>query len=162
VLAAAATGFQSALSNQPDEAPLTNANSSTTSSGHTAGPDLESTTLVATKDAFGNISGYVGTYAFDEAVDGPSAGALRLYDADGTELVCVAASAGTVAAGTEMTVTCTSYQTATAGHVASGTAASAAQLSGATLGTVDDGAVNASDAGPDNVEGASGVTRSGF
>lgn len=146
--------------NRDDEVGVTNSTIGGQTPGSTAGPDLTGVALSTSTDALGNTS-FRAVYTFDENVDTPVTGEFFLYLADGTRLTCTNAVVGTApgsGTGTQTglnTIVCTAYNI-TSGPSA-GTATSA-QIGSAKIGTVDDGAVNASDGGPDNPEGAAATT----
>jgi hypothetical protein len=150
----AVTGFSSGLSNQQDEVPLANTGSITTTTGRTAGPDLTAVTLTQTKDQFGNVSGYVATYTFDERITSANASSLFLYLADGTRLTCATPNPvdTTTAGTTDLSVSCS----------VAGFGSTNAAVSTAVLGTAAAGAVVAQDGGPSNPEGAEVTTKSNF
>lgn len=148
----AVTGFVTGNPNVTDELPLANTGTVSVTPGATSGPDLVAVTITATKDAFGNITGYVGVYSFDKrlAAGTPTAADFALYDADGTQLTCsVTVPVDVTTPGTtDKYAVCTTYG-----------AASSAAVKAATLGTVDHGAVTDQATGTfPNPEGAQGTT----
>jgi hypothetical protein len=155
VNAAAVTLSGGAATNAPDEVGVTPTTSGTTTTltpGRTAGPDLVSVALTVTRDAFGAVSGVTATYTFDEAVTAPVNTKFFLYlnDAANSKATCGTATAGATATSTpnNTQVVCTGFTGAP----------SLTALAGAVLGTVDDTAVTAADAGPSNPEGAEPTT----
>lgn len=97
---------------------------------------------------------YEGQYTFSEPVTVNKAADFHLYDSNGTELTCATATPATTNGTTgPAVINCTAYDVGT-----TTTAASALQVSTATLGTVDAGAVTGTGS-PDttsNPEGAVG------
>jgi hypothetical protein len=153
----AATATTVALSNEQDEVGVANTLAGTVQTpGRTQDPDLTGVALIqgeATTDQFGNVTPgtFQATYTFDEPVTAtPAVGEFSLYLADGTQLVATTCATGTVTTGTgqnDNTVTCTAF-------TIGANAATSVQIGNATLGTVDNAAVAALDAGGVNPEGA--------
>jgi putative cell wall-binding protein len=137
--------------NQEDEVGI----ATTLTSGRTDGPDLIAVRIeVRATDPFtGEPTEYDVVYVFDEALTGgvlttANANRFRLWRADGTPFTCAAATA---AAGTEAgtgAVRCSAFEAEAAPTL----------IGSGVLGTVDDNAVIAGDAGPSNPEGAEPTT----
>ena len=158
VLASAVTGFTSGLPNQPDEEGAANAGSAAVTPGATDGPDLSGVIVSATKDPFGNITGGSVIFLFDESLlvgSSPTAGKFKAYLASGTTdtFTCTFVLAvSNTAPQTDKMAICGAWVTAP----------TIAQFPNLVLGTVDNAAVTAADAGVSNPEGASTTTVLGF
>ena len=113
---------------------------STQTAGSIAAPQLSSATITPGTNGLGQATITVA-YKFDTSVAASVPAKFHAYDADGTSLTCVAPA--TVGTGTsDTTVTCTSYI-----QTVGGSPATATQLSGIVLVTVDNGAVTGNTAG---------------
>jgi hypothetical protein len=189
VLAGSVTEADGAKLNQSDEVGVApSAGPAASAAGKTDGPDLTAVAINTVVSPFGTTS-YTATYTFDEdtadtaVVAGPTDNAatgnnstgenvilnlLHLYTSDGIDLTCSAVSGsvtGLVSNTTALTdrtedndatITCSAF---TVG--AGGTAATAAQVQSAVVGTVDFGAVDdetaaGGDTSPEGAELTSG------
>jgi len=142
-----------AVDNRDDEVGVTNAAATTITPGRTGAPDLTGVALAGgTGGAFDPAR---AIYTFDEDITAATAANLYLFLASGTRLTCTApivvASGG--AAGTNNTVTCSSFT-----GVSPDPAVAQTQIKSAVLGTVDAGAVTPADGGPSNPIGAEATT----
>ncbi|HZU72776.1 MAG TPA: cell wall-binding repeat-containing protein [Acidimicrobiales bacterium] len=142
VAAGGVTGANSNLQNQDDEFGATNPNQSTLTSGTVQAPQLQSVKRNTINGP--NGTSYSFTYTYSQPIAGTTTSTsvayntpqdLHVYDADGVELTCNAATIGFGTAANQ--ITCTSYFQQANGN----TAATNTQLTGATLGTSDAGAV---------------------
>ena len=151
---AVAEATNATATNRPDEVGVANSGVAQTA-GVTAGPDLTAVVLTASKDAFGTITGYVATYAFDEDIEttaGTLPGDFKLWNADGTQLTCTGGLVFGSTEETDNTVTCTQFAGSTL-----------TQLANAVLGTVDGDAVEEQGAGTlVNPEGAAVTAKANF
>lgn len=168
IKAGAVTGANSGNASKDDELGAANPNNagSAITPGTVNAPQLTGVAVTSTTNVLGTT--YSATYTFSQPVAtstgssaGTTAGSLHLYDADGTELTCTAASVGSAAGSNQ--VTCTSFV-----QTGSATSATTAQLTNAALGTADYSAVQGGNttstgaanpgAGNPNPEGAANAT----
>jgi len=141
--AGAVTGQNTGLTNNDDELGVTNPNASSSTFGPGAvnAPQLTGVKINTTTDAITGATTHTATYTFSRPVTLNDATGLHLYDADGTRLDCTSATQGTqTSASTNNTVTCTAFTQPSTPT----SAATAAQLTGAKLGTADYDAVEGS------------------
>jgi putative cell wall-binding protein len=130
------------LTNADDELGTPNSSTTTTSSGVINAVQLLSASAVAGVNGL-NQPTETATWTFDFTLQAITLnGTFHVYDADGTELTCANANA-TIPSGAQATVVCTTFVQGSSG---TGTAATAAQMSGITLATVDTGAVKGGNA----------------
>jgi len=148
--------------NFADEKPVTNSNNVTVTPGKTDGPDLILATVAATKDAFGNVTGAVVAYTFDEnLVNGstPTFGSFHAYDADGNEFTCTfGPNISNTAPSRQDTFPCATWDNGTG----PGGQLTVTQAKSIVLATVDDNAVTSADGSPSNPEGAQHTSQFGF
>ena len=179
-------GLAAATPNGADEEGVAPSTAATSTAGRTDGPELLSVTINTVVSPFGNTT-FTATYNFDEDTaatgtagteDGSDAAAggnsngtvedvmlagLHLYTADGIRLDCASlglptatAVLGARASDAQDDVTCTSY---VVGGTA--TAATAAQVQSAVVGTNDYGAVDDEAAGGDTSPEGAALTTGG-
>lgn len=146
-VAAGSVASQNVPTNKNGDDELGAANPNNTGSAITPGsvnaPQLTTVHLVTTTSPItGNSTSAVYTFSQPVAANGTgnpaNITAFHLYDQDGTELTCTAANATVGTGANSNQVTCSSFTQAAGGGA---TPATATQLSGAVLGTVDYDAV---------------------
>lgn len=105
-----ATSFATGRTNSDTELGASNPTSTSVTPGKIAAPQLTSVHAGMVTGTFGTVPGAV--YTFNEPVNATAGkfvpGDLVLWDSDGTQLVCTAATVGT--GTTSSQVTCTSYK----------------------------------------------------
>jgi putative cell wall-binding protein len=139
--------------NGDDELGAANSAAVSTAPGTIAAPQVTSATVTTGTNGLGQ-STYTGVWTFDEAVCLSAAScptapaptvagtvgaiAFHLYDPDGTELTCVANSAGVGLGSADNTVGCANFNQ---GNTGVGTPATATQLAAVAFATTDYNAV---------------------
>jgi len=134
----AVTNVNSGTLSAADAVEASDAAGSRPAAGSIAAVQLSSASLGQFTNPFGQIA-YRPTWTFDEAINPASLadGSLHLYDEDGTELTC-SSSASVEPSTNDQIVLCTSFVD---GNTTAGAVATLTQIGGATLATVDAGAV---------------------